>query len=71
MIFDYLKREENSCGTAHGDEFFGVNIYAGREMYIEYIYGNIRRCIQKFPDWPPEARAANGTALSHCAVVSL
>jgi hypothetical protein len=26
---------------------------------------NIRRCIQKFPDWPPGARIANGTALCH------
>jgi hypothetical protein len=23
------------------------------------------RCIQKFPDWPPGARTANGTALRH------
>jgi hypothetical protein len=26
---------------------------------------NIRGCIQKFPDWPPGARTANGTALCH------
>jgi hypothetical protein len=25
----------------------------------------IRRCIQKFPDWPPGVRIANGTALCH------
>jgi hypothetical protein len=25
----------------------------------------IRGCIQKFPDWPPGARTANGTALCH------
>jgi hypothetical protein len=24
-----------------------------------------RGCIQKFPDWPPGGRAANGTALCH------
>jgi hypothetical protein len=24
-----------------------------------------RGCIQKFPDWPPGARTANGTALCH------
>jgi hypothetical protein len=35
----------------------------------------IGRCIQKFPDWPPGARTANGTALWHwvqlyCYVVS-
>jgi hypothetical protein len=26
---------------------------------------NIRRRIQKFPDWPPGKRTANGTALCH------
>jgi hypothetical protein len=25
----------------------------------------LRRCIQKFPEWPPGARTANGTALCH------
>jgi len=26
---------------------------------------NVRGCIQKFPNWPPGARTANGTALCH------
>jgi len=26
---------------------------------------DVRVCIQKFPDWPPGARIANGTALCH------
>jgi hypothetical protein len=26
---------------------------------------NVRVCIQNFPDWPPGARTANGTALCH------
>jgi len=25
----------------------------------------IRGCIQKFPDWPPGVRTANGAALCH------
>jgi hypothetical protein len=25
----------------------------------------VRGCIQKFPDWPPGARTANGTTLCH------
>jgi hypothetical protein len=25
----------------------------------------IRKCIQKFPDWSPGARTANGAALCH------
>jgi hypothetical protein len=29
----------------------------------------VRRCIQKFPDWPPAVRTANGTAL--CQYVQL
>jgi hypothetical protein len=33
-------------------------------MFILYaLY--IRGCIQKFPDWPPGARTANGAALCH------
>jgi hypothetical protein len=30
-------------------------------LMVKYIRG----CIQKFPDWPPGARTANGTALYH------
>jgi hypothetical protein len=26
---------------------------------------DVRGCIQRFPDWPPGARTANGTALCH------
>jgi hypothetical protein len=26
---------------------------------------SVRGCVQKFPDWLPEARTANGTALCH------
>jgi len=29
------------------------------------IWWNVRECIQKFPDWPPGAKTANITALSH------
>jgi len=29
------------------------------------IVGDVRGCIQKFPDWPPGARTANGKALCH------
>jgi hypothetical protein len=25
----------------------------------------VRECMQKFPDWPPGARTASGTALCH------
>jgi hypothetical protein len=39
-----------------------VGIYV---KFIACILHLIRRCIQKFPDWPPGARSANGTALFH------
>jgi hypothetical protein len=32
---------------------------------VRYIANRIRGCIQKFPDWLPGARTANGTALCH------
>jgi hypothetical protein len=32
----------------------------------------IRGCIQKFPDWPPTARTANGTALcTRCGCIGI
>jgi hypothetical protein len=34
------------------------------QLYL-YCTHTIRGCIQKFPDWPPGARTANGTALCH------
>jgi hypothetical protein len=33
--------------------------------YVSVMYNNVRGCIQKFSDWPPGARTANGTALCH------
>jgi hypothetical protein len=38
------------------------------EMRTEAI-GYIRGCIEKFPDWPPGARTANGTVLSCVAIL--
>jgi hypothetical protein len=31
----------------------------------DFRHMDIRGCIQKFPDWPPGARTADGTALYH------
>jgi hypothetical protein len=33
--------------------------------YFLVIWPVTRGCTQKFPDWPPRARTANGTALCH------
>jgi hypothetical protein len=43
------------------------NILTGRENGVTNVknLSEIRRCIQKFPDWSPGARTANGTALCH------
>jgi hypothetical protein len=30
-----------------------------------YVCTYVQRCTQKFPDWPPGARTANGTILCH------
>jgi len=32
---------------------------------MKNIYHILRRFTKKFPDWPPGARTANGTALCH------
>jgi hypothetical protein len=32
---------------------------------LKIFRSGIRGCIQKFPDWPPGARTANGIALCH------
>jgi hypothetical protein len=34
-------------------------------LLVEAVIVNVHGCIQKFPDWPPGARTANGTALCH------
>jgi hypothetical protein len=33
--------------------------------FLFKIISTLQGCIQKFPDWPPGARTANGTALCH------
>jgi hypothetical protein len=35
------------------------------EQVNTLTYFGLRGCVQKFPDWPPGARTANGTALYH------
>jgi len=40
-----------------------MSIMAQKSTAVRYL--QLRRCIQKFPDWPPGARTANGTALCH------
>jgi hypothetical protein len=39
--------------------------YCIMRSFITCTFQQIRGCIQKFPDWPPGARTANGTALCH------
>jgi hypothetical protein len=44
-----------------------VCMYMYEYMYdiVRHLCVYIRGCFQKFPDWPPGARTANGTALCH------
>jgi hypothetical protein len=44
-----------------------VGILAPFFFFFFFSYFNLegRGCIQKFPDWPPRERTANGTALCH------
>jgi hypothetical protein len=50
------------------DSFFVVVVVvvvAGSSTTPHEGHVHLRGYIQKFPDWPPEARTANGTALCH------
>jgi hypothetical protein len=46
----------------------GEGMFIGLNRQVISLFNDafvIRRCIQKFPDWPPGARTAIGTALCH------
>jgi hypothetical protein len=43
----------------------GYDLPHVRILHKTLVYARIYECIQKFPDWPPGARTANGTALCH------
>jgi hypothetical protein len=49
--------------TGNDYYLFPMNCYA-INLLLE-MHRHIRGCIQKFPDWPPGAKTANGTALCH------
>jgi hypothetical protein len=54
----------SSCPNVRGGNSSSISLC----MMIRYcavIELEIQVCIQKFPDWPPRARTANGTALCH------
>jgi len=40
-------------------------VFNGCGAWCQCGPANTRGCIQKFPDWPPGAITANGTALCH------
>jgi hypothetical protein len=49
----------------HCEEVLFIRLQNTVKMYGTQSCGIIRGCIQKFPDWPPATRSANGTALCH------
>jgi hypothetical protein len=60
-IRDFTSRLESE--TEDYEEKGTIKI--GRTDYIDIFNTLIRGCIQKFQDWPPGARTANGTAFCH------
>jgi hypothetical protein len=44
---------------------YSIKLFRETSGRMEQVSNLVRGCIQKFPDWPPEARTANGTALCH------
>jgi hypothetical protein len=67
----YGYRDSNPGRPAHNQVTILTTIWAPIKIHIQGINktaisrAHIRGCIQKFPDWPPGARPANGTALCH------
>jgi hypothetical protein len=58
----YVERQDRvtKCLVAEG-----VPIFETYGQISTVIKDNIRGCNQKFPDWSPGARTANGIALCH------
>jgi hypothetical protein len=43
-----------------------VSLFLTKHHAMKTYWGmEVQGCIQNFPDWPPGARSANGTALCH------
>jgi hypothetical protein len=50
-------------GSSEGNLFLCITKHCAAKTYWGGV--DVRGCIQKFPDWPPGARTANGTVLCH------
>jgi hypothetical protein len=61
-IHTYIHTYMHTCIHTYTHTYIYICVCIYIYIYI-YIYIHIRGCIQKFPDWPPGARTANGTAL--------
>jgi hypothetical protein len=57
----YVRHLPYCCHGASSRTGERVCLTKGHSLFV----GNIRGCIQKFPDWPPGASTVNGTALCH------
>jgi hypothetical protein len=67
MSGDEIKKNDmgGSCSTRGRDEKC-IQHFGRKTCGIDRLEDlGIRGCIQKFPDWPPGARTANGTAFCH------
>jgi hypothetical protein len=71
FVCPHCIRVNGNNGTCSRPSVRGIFCYSSiiqdkrRWMISLFDQRHVRRCIQKFPDWPPEARTANGTALCH------
>jgi len=55
--------ENNNVAVYSEKQIMPINTLCGRNAKLLNVkVGGIRGCIQKFQDWPPGARTANGTA---------
>jgi hypothetical protein len=60
LVNDAKQNVSSSRGLQEVGKGVVSRIWSGRSTAA-----HIRGCIQKFPNWPPGARTANGTALCH------
>jgi hypothetical protein len=54
-----------SCHVTFSRIQFRTDALKAEAWQREQGVGHVGGCVQKFPDWPPGARTANGTALCH------
>jgi hypothetical protein len=66
VAYTYIHTYIHTCTHTHTTRLWFRCLYVCVYIYINaHTHTYKRGRIQKFPDWPPEARTANGTVLCH------